>query len=421
MKLAHYLVAALVLAGLSSAPVFAQASKAAKPPAPHVNDDCLMCHGDASADRPVPAVTFVASVHGQASVACVDCHTDVATADLPHAATLAPVVCATCHPEPAAKYEGSVHAAARRAGTTVAASCKDCHGTHDVRRSSDPESRTNHLNLPQTCGHCHGNPEIIRRGGIKIGNVFRQFQDSIHGQALAKSGLVVAPNCSDCHGTHEIQKSASPESHIFRTNVPATCGKCHQGVQQRYEGGIHGTQMRSGNRFAPVCSTCHTAHQIRRVDTDSWKLQVMHECGTCHTESVKTYRDTFHGQVTALGFVRTAACVDCHGAHDILPKRDPRSTVSQARLVSTCSKCHPGATPQFVRYDPHADKHNPMRNPVLYYASRFMTSLLLFVFAFFGVHTTLWFARTVAMRRQGGGAAGKTGGTKPQGEPRGDA
>lgn len=370
------------------------------------------------------ATVLAASVHGQSGIPCVDCHTDVATADLPHADTLAPVACATCHPDPAAKYAGSVHAAARRAGTTVAASCKDCHGTHDIRRSADPESRTNHLTLPETCGHCHGNAEIIRRGGIKIGNVFRQFQDSIHGQALTKSGLVVAPNCSDCHGAHEVRKSTNPESHIFRTNVPATCGKCHRGVEQRYAGGIHGTLVRSGNRFAPVCSTCHTAHQIRRVDADSWKLQALRECGTCHTESVKTYRDTFHGQVTSLGFVRTAACADCHGAHDILPKRNPRSTVSPERLVSTCGKCHPGATPQFVRYDPHADRHNPTRNPMLHYASRFMTSLLMFVFAFFGVHTTLWFARSVvARRRPGGRMAHKTGGTEDtqDGEPRGDA
>jgi len=398
LKLAHHLAAALVWLGLACGPAFGQATK---PPAPHSNDDCLMCHGDTSAERPVSTASFAASVHGQSGINCVDCHADVATAEVPHAQKLAPVTCATCHPEPAAKYEGTVHAEARRAGSAVAASCRDCHGTHDIRRSADPESRTHHLNLPQTCGHCHGNAEIIRRGGIKIGDVFRQFQDSIHGQALAKSGLVVAPNCSDCHGAHDIRKRTNAESHIYRTNVPATCGKCHQGVQQRYQDGIHGSQMLAGNAFAPVCSTCHTAHQIRRVESDSWKLQVLAECGSCHTESVKTYRDTFHGQVTALGFVRTAACADCHGAHDILPKRDPRSSVSPASLVKTCGKCHAGATPQFVKYDPHADRHNPTRNPMLYYASRFMTTLLICVFAFFGVHTTLWFARSVRARHAG--------------------
>jgi hypothetical protein len=153
--------------------------------------------------------------------------------------------------------------------------------------------------------------------------------------------------------------------------------------------------MRAGNTFAPVCNNCHSAHQIQSVESNSWKLQVLRECGSCHTESIKTYRDTFHGQVTALGFVRTAACADCHGAHEIFPKSDPRSTISQARIVSTCGKCHPGATRSFTRFDPHADKHNRARNPTLYYAARFMDSLLIFVFAFFGVHTSLWFVRSV--------------------------
>ena len=46
-----------------------------------------------------------------------------------------------------------VHAQARRSSPqSVAATCTDCHGTHDIRPSSDPDSRTNHFNLPATCG-----------------------------------------------------------------------------------------------------------------------------------------------------------------------------------------------------------------------------------------------------------------------------
>ncbi len=403
MKIACPLVAAVVLCGFLAVPAFAQAPQPSSPK-PHANDDCLACHGDPSADRPVAPAVFAGSIHGQAGVSCVDCHRDVATAEIPHAEKLAPVVCAGCHDQPAAKYDQSVHAEARRAAptTSVAASCKDCHGTHDIRPANDPESRTYHLNLPATCGRCHGNAEIIKRGGIKVGDVVSKFQDSIHGRALSKGGLLVAPACTDCHGSHDIRRKTTADSRIFRTNVPATCGKCHEGVEHRYEDGVHGTAMRNGNTFAPVCNTCHSAHQIQRVDVDSWKLQVLRECGSCHTESIKTYRDTFHGQVTALGFVRTAACADCHGAHEIFPRNDPRSTISPARIVNTCSKCHAGATAAFARYDPHADKHNPKRNPTLYYAARFMTTLLICVFAFFGVHTTLWFTRAVHARHVAG-------------------
>jgi hypothetical protein len=144
-----------------------------------------------------------------------------------------------------------------------------------------------------------------------------------------------------------------------------------------------------------VCVTCHSAHQIARTEGSAWKAHVLAECGSCHPESTKTFRDTFHGKETQLGFMRVATCADCHGAHDIYAKRDARSTVSSARLVATCGKCHPGSNASFTRYDPHADRHNRARNPLLFYTSTFMQALLIGVFSFFGIHTTLWASRYV--------------------------
>src|SRR5512142_166770 len=173
MKIAYRLVAAIVLCGLTSVPAVAQTPKAAAAATPHSNDECLGCHGDPSADRPVSTTVFAGSIHGQSGLNCVDCHKDLATADFPHQEKVAPVACATCHDKPAGEYDQSVHAEARRAApaTSVAASCKDCHGSHDIRPASDPESQTYHLNLPRTCAKCHGNADVIKRGGIKIGNV----------------------------------------------------------------------------------------------------------------------------------------------------------------------------------------------------------------------------------------------------------
>ncbi len=382
--------------------------QATAPPAP-TNDDCLTCHGDATAARTdgrsvaVLPEAFGASVHGQAGIACVNCHTDLAAAtEFPHAQKLAPVQCATCHDQAVAAYDKGVHARARRqSGNLIAATCVDCHGTHDIRPSADPESRTNHMNLLETCGRCHGNEEIIKRGKIAIGNVVALFEDSIHGRALVKSGLSVAPTCTDCHGGHDIRRRTDAESRIFRRNVPATCGKCHEGVERQYLTGIHGSQLEKGSPLAPVCSDCHTAHQIRRADVEAWKLEVIRECGTCHEESLRTYRDTFHGQVTALGFTRVASCADCHSAHLIFPKSDPRSTVSPGKVVDTCRTCHASATASFAEYDPHADHRNRARNPLLYFASRFMQLLLFGVFAFFGLHTALWLGRGMQQKAAG--------------------
>ena len=359
--------AVMLAACLLATAALAQEGATPAAPKPPSNDDCLTCHGDPSATGAngrsiaVSAAAFGASIHGQAGIACVGCHADLArTSDFPHAEKLAPVVCATCHPEAGEKYELSVHAQARRASAqSVAAACKDCHGTHDIRPASDPDSPVNHFNLPATCGHCHGNADIIRRGRIAIGNVLVQFQDSIHGQALFKSGLMVAPDCKDCHHAHDIRRKTDPESPVFRATIPATCGKCHEGVERRYLTGVHGDALSKGRPDAPVCVTCHTAHRIQRTEGAMWKSQVLIECGSCHPESIRTYRDTFHGQETQLGFVRVATCADCHGAHDIFPRRDVRSTVSPARLVSTCRKCHAGANESFVK------SRSPRRPPEL--------------------------------------------------------
>ena len=121
-------------------------------------------------------------------------------------------------------------------GNLAAAACADCHGSHDIKPSADPDSRTHHLRLLDTCGRCHGNEEIIKRGKIAIGNVVDLFRDSIHGKALIKSGLSVAPTCTDCHGSHDIRRKTDPASRVFRKTIPATCSSCHEGIGREYLG-----------------------------------------------------------------------------------------------------------------------------------------------------------------------------------------
>ncbi len=374
--------------------------------APPTNDDCLTCHADeitrADGRRIAPVgPAFAASVHGEAGVSCADCHADLAKAEFPHAEKLAPVDCSPCHAKPVEAYAKSAHAAARaKSPAGRAATCASCHGTHDILPSSDPKSRTNHFNVPGTCLACHGNAALVPDAGLaaKTGEPGR-FRDSIHGAALEKSGLAVAPNCASCHGAHDIRKPSDPESRTAHANVPATCGTCHAKILTDFEKGVHFKALKSGNPRAPVCIDCHSAHEIKTPETVSWKVGVIKECGTCHADLIETYRDTYHGQVTELGFARVATCADCHGAHAIYAPSDPASSVSRQNLLSTCRKCHPTATANFTRYDPHADYKNRRRNPLLFHTARFMKWLLIGVFSFFGVHTLLWLPRSIQARR----------------------
>jgi nitrate/TMAO reductase-like tetraheme cytochrome c subunit len=377
------------------------APAAAQPaPAAPTNEDCQACHGDPSMTRSngqpivVPVEKFSQSVHG--GFACVDCHADLATlTELPHPEDLAEVRCAACHDAAAAEYARGIHAQARRnQPDSRAARCVDCHGSpHEILSRTDPASPTNKLNVAKTCAACHGNKAPVKLASGRSPAVGELFHDSIHGQALERKGLIVAPSCGDCHQSHAIIPKQVPESPVHRTNVPATCGKCHEGIRHEFAQSAHGVTLAGGNAYAPNCASCHNAHGIASTGSDDWQLHAVEQCGTCHREALATYRDTFHGQVTALGFTPVAKCADCHTPHGVLPAEDPRSRVHEANLVKTCGQCHDGANENFVQYNPHANKHDKARSPVLYYAARFMEALLVFVFAFFGVHTMMWFSR----------------------------
>jgi hypothetical protein len=93
----------------------------------------------------------------------------------------------------------------------------------------------------------------------------------------------------------------------------------------------------------------------------------------------------------------------------VRPASDPASTVAPGNRLATCQKSPAGANANFPAFEPHANRHDRERNPILYYAGIFMDLLLLGVFVFFGIHTLFWFVRSLRVvreRRRGGGAGG---------------
>ncbi len=374
---------------LAAAPVSAQE-------APPANGDCQACHAEPSMTRTdgtpvvVPSEVFGQSVHGFLS--CVDCHADLATlTEFPHPEQLAVVDCATCHDDAATKVAVSVHATVRDAAG-AAVTCAACHGpAHQMLPSSDLQSPTHTLRVATTCAACHG--ETAPAGTPAAAQVAAAFADSIHGRALTRSGNVAAPTCSNCHRSHDVLPAGDPMSPVHRMVVPATCGTCHAGIQNEFADSAHGAGLLAGGASEPHCASCHTAHGVQRTEGDVWQLSAVEQCGTCHREALATYRDTFHGQVTALGFTPVAKCVDCHQAHRIFGQGDERSSVAPENLVTTCRTCHANANHNFVQYQPHANKDDVERLPALYYAARFMNLLLVGTFTFFGLHSTLWFLR----------------------------
>ena len=105
--------------------------------------------------------------------------------------------------------------------------------------------------------------------------------------------------------------------------------------------------LQAGSAEAPVCTNCHTAHQIAKVGSAEFQMKTTATCGGCHKDEFATYHDTFHAQVSALGYQQTARCWDCHGEHDILPASDPKSTVAPANLIDHLRQVPYGRERQF--------------------------------------------------------------------------
>jgi len=368
------------------------------------NQDCLDCHSDPTTSRmvagksvPIPVFAtnaFKNSVHS--ALNCTDCHTTVK--DLVHPSGLPPAQCAPCHAEEVTQYTGSIHGMSKARGASAAAGCSDCHGTHDIVSVKHADSPVFKLNLAATCGKCHSSPGLTSEYRMKYPQVATQFTDSIHGRALSKMGLIVAPSCNDCHGTHTIGRSVDRSSPINHANVAATCGKCHVGIEKTYNASIHGQILAKGAKNGPVCVDCHSAHEIAAPDGINFKAASDEKCGSCHKDRLEHYRDTYHGKAMLLGrpnlAPEVAACYDCHGYHDVLPQSDPASHLSKANIVATCQKCHAGANANFTKYIPHANPLDATHYPQLHYTFVAMTSLLIGTFLFFGAHTALWLFRS---------------------------
>jgi len=365
--------------------------------------DCQRCHGNpelktSSGGRARSLFVSELELGGSrhARTACVQCHTSGDPSQVRPCATMTPKVdCSICHAAAAEQYQESMHGQLLAQGSPDAPACHDCHGTHGALGKNDPRSPTFSRNVPTLCATCHrtGQKAALRYRGTQT-EVVEHYAESIHGKGLLKSGLTVTANCADCHTPHRELPSRDPRSSVNPRNVAATCGRCHRGIYEMFDASIHSPQVSHTTKPLPVCSDCHSAHSIKRTDLSDFRLHIMEQCGHCHEAIAETYFETYHGKVSKLGYVKTAKCYDCHGAHDIRTVTDPASRLSRANVVKTCGQCHPGSQRRFAGYLTHATHHDPKKYPWLFYTFWGMTSLLMGTLVVAGLHTAAWLPRS---------------------------
>ncbi len=296
------------------------------------------------------------------------------------------------HKDAHRQYLSSVHAKMQENGKPAAV-CTDCHTVGGDMTTDfapdDPRSTVYAAKQEQTCGKCHE-------------QAYSTFHDSIHGRLLDE-GDTRAASCSDCHGRHTIQSTKADNFRLDRTHLSQVCNKCHSGIVPQWETSSHGMAFKAGNPKAPMCIDCHEAvsHKVAPASIRDFSLQMVNRCTQCHEKQKPTYRDTFHGQATALDYKLAATCADCHTPHHNLPASDPKSSVNRANLVQTCATCHQNVSASFASFNPHPEPNNPEKGFWTYAINTFMKWLLICVFGFFGLHTVLWLQRSIVAMLRG--------------------
>ena len=313
------------------------------------DDKCLECHGDKDLTKEtadgkevsmfIEKAKLAASAHKETK--CAECHRDL-TADHPDDNLAAkPVDCVRCHEKASQSYGTSVHGLAIQRGSDTAATCKDCHGGHDVISPQLPDSPLHFMRQAETCGACHEEEAA-------------DVAASIHGKATAK-GIHEAPTCTDCHSEHSIRSLNGKNS---SSTVEAACGTCHESEKMNTKFGLP-------------------------------------------RDRVKTFFESYHGLAMQGGAANAANCASCHGYHKILPSNDPESTIHKRNLVQTCGKCHPGAGENFASGAVHLkdSASGGVGNKVNHWVRVFYLALIFIVIGFMLVHNFLSWLRALRIWR----------------------
>jgi len=291
--------------------------------------------------------------------------------------------CLECHEDiDERKFARSVHGAN---------SCNSCHwDVTDIEEHTVEGSRIQ--TEPVTCHRCH------KAEGV---------------EHYASAHFINDVKCQDCHT--EIHEISPWEGNKVR--VIEKCTMCHE--DDGYLESLHGKAVYAGNKDSADCSDCHELHKTPILSGEEPERvafrRIFHTevCQKCHADKEmmernevvlvanETYQESYHGKVEYLGYpALVAGCADCHGFHSILPPDNPRSTISESRLVENCGKCHIKANANFVRWIAHADHYDKENYPVLYWTFVCMTALLVGVFGIFWLHSFLWWQKAYREKRK---------------------
>jgi hypothetical protein len=210
------------------------------------------------------------------------------------------------------------------------------------------------------CLDCHGNPaltgETLNGETISLYIQPSEHQESFHSREgggcnkFCHQAQVTYPHetstiesCAVCHWKDASQPSQETrlvfklpynDPRAITLEVNTSCQKCHVEIFEAITDSAHTRIMQEGNRFAPVCSDCHSGHDISLVT----RQDVSGVCKKCHLAEYLTYKGSVHGAaLEANANPDVPTCAGCHGSHTV---SGPDTVDFRTTTVKICGDCH---------------------------------------------------------------------------------
>jgi len=207
-------------------------------------ETCRRCHFDKYI-KTLDSIHYTVLTQGNLTApVCTDCHGAHSISGHVEERINIARRCQRCHGAIYDTYVQSVHGSAllNKHSKDVPV-CVDCHNSHNIM---DPRTFDYREKVPEICGGCHANREIMEKYGLSTEVVNTYLQD-FHGitlkfykreRKLSEADLShsVKPIavCTDCHGIHDIMKTSAPNASLVKANLVKRCRKCHAGATENF-------------------------------------------------------------------------------------------------------------------------------------------------------------------------------------------
>ncbi len=344
----------LVLPGVSGAAKLPVIENAGACMACHASKDLVISFKNAEKMSVfVSSTDFIKTVHS--ALSCTDCHQNVSLESHPGRvpesrsafAKEASGACRDCHADSQLKAKANHAYMAEKADAPL---CAECHGAHNVRRVTEWKSS---LRGKEYCLTCH------RQNISKTLGSGERLSLLVDPSSLASS-VHNKLDCSDCHteytrDSHPVKTYMSSREHSI--SVSGICRQCHADKYTLVRGSVHynlafhagETLVSRGNPKAPVCTDCHGFHKVG--PKAAYETLSGTPCRKCHEDIFNIYAASVHGVAKARGEHRAPICASCHFAHDI------KFTAMTDRMKAACLGCHKGVEAAHKKWLPNAELH----------------------------------------------------------------